>query len=119
MARTNTYTCKTCGKTYEFCIKCQISRPEYDAGSFCCAEHAEIYAILSKHGCNLITAEDAWKELQAYNLDEIKLTADVAAHVERIKYEVTVKAEVPAPKAETEAPVKTAKQSNKNNKKKW
>ena len=119
MARTSTYTCKTCGTTYEFCLKCQFVRPNYDAEHFCSKEHDAIYAILSKHGCNLISADEALEALKSYNIDEIKLTADVAAHVERIKSEATVKAEVPASKADTEAPVKTAKQSYKNNKKKW
>ena len=52
MARTNTYTCKTCGTKFEFCVKCQVSRPDYDAENFCSKEHEAIYAILSKHGCN-------------------------------------------------------------------
>lgn len=119
MARTSTYTCKTCGTKFEFCVKCQFTRPNYDAENFCSKDHAEIYAILSKHGCNLITADEALTELKAYNIDEIKFVEDVAAHVERIKSEATVRAEVPAPKAETEAPVKIVKQFNKNNKKKW
>ena len=63
MARTNTYTCKTCGTKYEFCLKCQVARPSYDAENFCSKEHDAIYGILSKHGCNLISADEALKEL--------------------------------------------------------
>ena len=113
MARTSTYTCKTCGTTYEFCLKCQFSRPDYDAENFCCPEHANIYATLSKHGCNLISADETLKELAAYNLDEITLTEDVLAHINKIKSEATpVKPE----KVVSEPIVKT---TNKNNKKKW
>ena len=112
MARTNTYTCKTCGKTYEFCLRCQIAKPDYDAENFCSKQHAEIYGILSKHGCNLISAEEALKELSAYNIGEIKLTEDVAAHVARIK------SEAPVP-AVAEAKVPDTQQYNKNKKKKW
>ena len=116
MARTSTYTCKTCGTTYEFCLKCQVARPDYDAENFCSHKHADIYATLSKHGCNLISADEALKELSAYNLDEITLTEDVLAHVERIKSEATI-----TPVIEEIAPIieeKPIVKSNKNNKKK-
>lgn len=116
MARANTYTCKTCADKYEFCLRCQIARPDFDAENFCKKEHAEIYAILSKHGCNIITADEALEALKAYNMDEIKLAEDVAAHFARIKSEATVKAEAPV-KTETEKPV--IMQPKKNNKKKW
>ena len=119
MAMTNKYTCRTCGTQFEFCLKCQFSRPDYDAESFCSKEHDAIHAILSKHGCNLITADEALKELSAYNIDEIKFTENIVAHIERIKSEATVKAETSA-HVEAEKPaVMTAKQSNKNHKKKW
>lgn len=115
MARTNTYTCKTCGTKFEFCLRCQVARPDYDAENFCSKEHDKIYAILSKHGCNLITADEALKELATYNIDGVKLAEDVLAHIEKIKAEATI-AE-PAVTAEEEPAVKaTAKKSNK---KKW
>ena len=119
MARNNTYTCKTCGTKYDFCLKCQFTRPNYDAENFCSKEHNEIYATLSKHGCNLITADEALAELAAYNIDNVQLTENVLAHVERIKAEATpVKpaAKVVEVKEEVEAP---AQQSNKKTKKKW
>jgi hypothetical protein len=119
MARTNTYTCRTCGTKYEFCLKCQVSKPDFDAENFCTKDHANIYAILSKHGCNLIFADEALKELAAYNLDDITLAEDVLAHVKRIKSEAKLKVKAPAvdEKAAIEQPV--VKATNKNNKKKW
>lgn len=119
MARTNRYTCKTCGDVFERCIRCMVAKPDFDAEHFCTHEHQDIYAILSKHGCNLITADEALSELSAYNLDEIKLADDVVAHVVRIKSEATVKVEAPTPKVVTEEPIKTTNKSNKNKKKKW
>jgi hypothetical protein len=128
MARYDTFTCKTCGKVYEFCLKCQVARPDYDAEHFCCKDHADIYAILSKNGCNLITAEETLKELSAYNLDEITLTESVLAHIEKLKAEVPAKVEEPVEarsveiKAEEPATPVEAKpvfKSNKKNKKKW
>lgn len=122
MARTNTYTCKTCGTTYEFCLRCQIARPDYDAENFCSKDHDEIYAILSKHGCNLITADEAIKELAAHNIDNITLTEDVLAHVKKIKSEAGVKIKTQPIVKETvdNTVVKSAeKTANKNNKKKW
>lgn len=124
MARTNTYKCAVCNKVYEFCLRCQFTRPDYDAEKFCCPEHANIYATLSKHGCNLITADEALKELAAYNLDEITLTEDIIAHIEKIKSEASVKAEETVTVvAEETAPIieekPTVKSNNKKNKKKW
>ena len=127
MARTSTYTCKVCGTTYEFCLKCQVARPDYDAENFCSHKHADIYATLSKHGCNLISADEALKELSAYNLDEITLAEDILAHIERIKSEAGAKVEeivtVEEPKAIVEEVAPTIEEpivkSNKKNKKKW
>ena len=119
MARTNTYTCRTCGTKYEFCLKCQVARPDYDAENFCSKEHNAIYAILSKHGCNLITSDEALKELSEYNLDEITFAEDVLAHIERIKSETKVTSVV---EENVAAPVEeqpTVKTTNKNKKKKW
>ena len=115
MARTNSYTCKLCTETFTRCVKCMIGKPDFDAEHFCTKEHNEVYAILSKHGCNLITADEALAELKAHNIDEIKLAEDVAAHVARIKSEATVKEAAPI----EEPSVKTVQQSNKKNKKKW
>ena len=129
MARTNTYKCATCGTTYEFCLKCQVSRPDYDAEKFCSKKHGEIYGILSKHGCNLITADEALKELSAYNLDEITLTEDILTHIEKIKSAAGVnnttgtKTEtIVVPAEVVEAVVEEQhiiKSNNKKNKKKW
>ena len=132
MARTNTYRCATCGTKYEFCLKCQVTRPDYDAEKFCCDKHGKIYGILSKHGCNLITADEALKELSAYNLDEITLTESIQAHINKIKAEATVKTEEavkeeapiivePEVAIEEAAPVgeQPIVKSNKKNKKKW
>lgn len=119
MARTNRYTCKTCGDTFERCIKCMVGKPDFDAEHFCTKEHNEIYNILSKHGCNLITADEALAELKANNVDEIKVSESVAAHIEHIKSEATVKTEIPAVKAESETSVVKTVQQSKKNKKKW
>jgi hypothetical protein len=117
MARTNTYTCKTCGTKYEFCLKCQVSRPNYDAENFCSKEHNDIYAILSKHGCNLITADEALAELATYNIDDVKLVENIRAHVDTIKTQATpVKPTEKVVEVKEEVP---AQQSNKKTKKKW
>ena len=119
MARKNTYTCKTCGTQYDFCLKCQVSRPNYDAENFCSKEHNEIYAILSKHGCNLITADEALAELAAHNIDNVQLSENILAHVDTIKAEATPAkpaAKVVEVKEEVAVP---AQQSNKKSKKKW
>jgi hypothetical protein len=96
----------------------------YKAEGFCSEKCSDIFAILSKHGCNLITADEAFAALSAYNLDEITLNDNILAHIEKIKSEASVKVE----KAVAVEPVVAEKptsieeptvQYNKKNKKKW
>ena len=124
MAHGDKCTCDVCGKQYTYCEHCSIVKPDYNADRFCSHKHQDIFAILSKHGCNLITAEEALKELSAYNLNEITLTEDILSHIEKIKSEAGVKVEETVEVvAEETAPIVeetvTVKQFNKNNKKKW
>ena len=112
MAKGHKYTCYVCGAKYEYCESCAIVKPNYNANRFCSHAHQDIYTILSKHGCGKLAAEDVLKELAVYNIDEIKLTKDVAEHLAQVKSE--------APVVETqEAEIVAETQSNKNNKKKW
>ena len=125
--------CKTCGTSYSFCSHCQVVKPDYDAENFCSKEHTEIFAILSKHGCNLITADETLKKLSAYNFDETTFTESIQAHIDTIKAEATAKTEEPTvtvePKIITEVieevtPIVEEKPiikqyNNKNKKKKW
>lgn len=99
MARGNKYTCKTCGTSYEYCPKCAVTRPNYDAEKFCSKAHDDVFAILSKHGCNLITAEETLTELKAYNIDEIKFTKEISMHIKRIKSEAKAASKVVEPVA--------------------
>ena len=124
MAHSDAHICCVCGKKYEYCERCSIVKPVYNADRFCSQIHQDIFAILSKHGCNLINAGEALKELSAYNLDEITLTEDILAHIEKIKSEVGVKVEKavePKAVAEESTPIveETTVQYNKKNKKKW
>lgn len=115
MANYNEHKCFTCGQIFEYCRRCAITPVVHKAEGFCSEECSHIFNILSKHGCNLISADEALKELAAYNIDEITLTEDILAHIERIKSEAT-----PAPivkeKVTDEKPIV---KTNKNNKKKW
>ena len=83
MARGNTYICATCGETYEFCPKCQITKPSYDAERYCTAAHADIFNILSKHGCKLATAEETLAALKGY--DTTGLTESIKAHIDSLQ----------------------------------
>ena len=82
MPRGNQYTCATCGTTYEFCPKCAIVKPNYDAERYCSKAHADIFAILSKHGCHLATAEETLEALKNY--DTTNVTEDIAKHIEAL-----------------------------------
>jgi hypothetical protein len=88
MARGNQYTCAACGKEYEYCPKCAVTKSSYDPERFCSREHAEIFEILSKHGCHLTTAEDTLMALNKYNLELDKLSSSIRKHIAAIKSEV-------------------------------
>ena len=99
MAKGNTYTCKTCGKEYIYCPNCDFVHPNYDAEAFCCGKHADIFAILSKNGCHLATAEETLKSLAKYDLTG--LAPSIQAHIDSLKPEVKVSAkEIKAPVVE-------------------
>ena len=83
MARGNTYTCVVCGKKHNFCPKCVIVKPNYDYERYCSNEHSNIFAILSKHGCGLATAEETLEALLPY--DTTNLVKDIAEHIESLK----------------------------------
>ena len=82
MTRGNIYACATCGTSYEFCPKCTIVKPNYDAERYCSKPHADIFAILSKHGCNLATAEETLESLKDY--DTVNLSESIQAHIDSL-----------------------------------
>lgn len=82
MARGNQYTCMTCGKTYNYCPKCVIVKPNFCAEEFCSKAHQEIFEILSKHGCHLATAEEILAALESY--DTTNVTERIAKHIEAL-----------------------------------
>lgn len=93
MARYNEHKCMTCGETFEYCRRCAITPVVYKAEGFCSEKCSNIFAILSKHGCNLISAEETLKELAAYNLDETTLNEGMISHIESLKSEAGVEVE--------------------------
>ena len=122
MANYNEHKCLVCGQIYEYCRRCVVTPVVYKAEGFCSEKCSDIFAILSKHGCNLITADEALAALSAYNLDEITLTESILTHVEKIKSEVGAKVEetVVEVVVEETAPIEESTvQYSKKNKKKW
>lgn len=83
MAKGNTYSCLCCDKKYIYCPKCSLTKPAYDAENFCSKAHAEIFTILSKHGCGLATAEETLKALADYDL--AGLSKSVEQHMNSLK----------------------------------
>lgn len=90
MANYNEHKCLACETTYEYCRRCVITPVVYNEEGFCSERCSHIFNTLSKHSCNLITADEALAELSIYNLDEIKLTDSIAAHIESLQAESEV-----------------------------
>lgn len=120
MANYNEHKCLACGEIYDYCGHCAVTPIVHKAEGFCSEKCSDIFNILSKHSCNLITADEALVALSTYRLDEIKLNKDIIAHIEKIKTEAGVKVE-PEVVAEEVTPIveETTVQYNKKNKKKW
>ena len=83
MARGNTYTCATCGKIYDYCPKCAITKPSFDPERYCSSEHSDIFEILSKHGCGLATAEETLTALANY--DTTGLAENIQTHIDSLE----------------------------------
>ena len=85
MAKGNKYTCATCGRIFEYCPSCAVTKPSFDAERFCSRAHADIFEILSRHGCHLATAEETLEALNSY--DTNGLTASIEKHIESLHIE--------------------------------
>lgn len=107
MAKGNTYTCTTCGDTYTYCPTCAVTIPQYDKERFCCQRHADIFEILSKHGCGLASAEETYRNLKSYDLTNLK--ANIMSHINSVKPK-KIEKRVQSYKAEPE--VKESEQSD-------
>lgn len=83
MVRGNRYTCVCCGLSYKYCPECTVHSLRTYGSQFCCKKHAEIFDILSKHGCNLATAEETLEALKDYDLTG--LIGSVADHINSLK----------------------------------
>lgn len=83
MARGNKYICATCGIEYDFCPKCEISKPAYNAECYCSQAHEDIFTILSKHGCKLATAEETLEALKSYDITG--LAESVQNHIDSLQ----------------------------------
>ena len=83
MAKGNKYKCSACGKEFEYCPKCDITTPTYDKTKFCSRAHADIFAILSKHGCHLATTEETLAALKDY--DTTGLTESIQVHIDSLQ----------------------------------
>lgn len=107
--RYNEHTCLVCGKTFEYCRKCAIEPIKHLAEGFCSEAHSDIFNILSKHGCNIATAEETLAALKDY--DTTNVTESIKAHIDSLqpkKVDVEIKAET---KVEAEKAVETKKKS--------
>lgn len=83
MAQGNTYKCSCCDKEFAYCPKCAVTKPAYDAERFCSRSHAEIFSILSKHGCGIATAKETLDALRSYDLGN--MSESVRAHINTLR----------------------------------
>ena len=107
MRHYNKHNCLVCGKEFEYCRACMIEHIKHLAEGHCSETCAEIYSILSKHGCNLATAEETLEALKGY--DTTNVTESIRAHIDSLqpkKVEEKIEAEV---KTEAKAVETTSK----------
>lgn len=117
MGQHNEHTCLVCGKNFYYCRSCVIEPVKHFAEGFCSKTCADIFAILSKHGCHLATAEETLESLKSYDLTG--LTESIQAHIDSLqpkKAEVEVteeKSEVKVDETAVESKVDKAVETNK------
>lgn len=117
MANYNEHKCFTCGDTFEYCRHCAITPVIYKAEGFCSEKCSHIFNILSKHGCNLATAEETLEALKDYDVTNV--TEGIQAHIDILKSE-TVKHEPTSIVEEVvQEPVSETIYNKNNKKKKW
>jgi hypothetical protein len=93
--RYNKHNCLVCGKEFEYCRSCVIEPIKHLAEGHCSETCAEIFNILSKHGCHLATAEETLAALKGY--DTTNVTESIKAHIDSLqpkKVEEKIEAEV-------------------------
>lgn len=86
MANYNEHKCLTCEQIYEYCRRCAITPVVYKAEGFCSEECSHIFNTLSKHGCNLATAEETLAALG--NIEGKTLAPSIQAHIDALKAEI-------------------------------
>lgn len=106
MGKRNEHTCLVCGKSFYYCRSCTINPIKHLAEGFCSETCAEIFDILSKHGCHLATAEETLAALKDYDITG--LTESIQAHIDSLQpKKVEVKSD------ETKVESKKAVETNK------
>ena len=93
MAKGHTYRCVACGTEFTYCPKCSLTKPTYDAETFCSKKHAKIFEILSEHGCGLATAEDTLESLKPYDISG--LSESIQKHMNLLHEEAQKEVEAP------------------------
>jgi hypothetical protein len=94
-----------CGNKFDYCRSCHFEHIKHLAEGFCSETCADIFAILSKHGCHIATAEETLEALKDY--DTTKVVENIQKHIDSLqpkKVEVEVEAET---KVEANTEVKT------------
>lgn len=86
MANYNEHICFTCGQIYDYCRHCAVTPVVYKAEGFCSEDCSHVFNTLSKHGCNLATAEETLAALG--NIEGKTFTSSIQAHIDTIKAEV-------------------------------
>ena len=116
MANYNEHVCFTCGQIQDYCRHCAVTPVVYKAEGFCSEDCSHVFNTLSKHGCNLATAEETLAALG--NIEGKTFTPSIKAHIDSIKAETkkaSTKVEVESVKDEAV----TEESLSDKKKKKW
>lgn len=118
MANYNEHKCFTCGRIFEYCRHCAVTPIVYKAEGFCSENCSHIFNILSKHGCNLATAEETFEALIDY--DTTNVTEVIQTHIDALTSEIQgTESEAVAVEQVAEESVVETIYNKKNKNKKW
>lgn len=89
----NIYNCRICGKEYEYCHSCAITKDTFRNAGYCGKNCYDISMLIQQYRGNAIDVESAMKSLNDCGVDKVHLVPGVAKYYEEIKEKATPKIE--------------------------
>lgn len=89
------YTCKICGKEYEYCHSCSLTKDVFKNVGYCGENCYKISMLIQSYRSNVTSAEDAAKALKECGANSMNIVPSVKVYVDEINGKCMPKVEAP------------------------